>query len=119
MHSHISNILPVPKPVYKKSRIPKALREQVWLNHMGPVFEGKCRVTWCSNTITAFDFQCGHNIPESKGGKTNISNLIPICARCNISMGDSYSIADWNVKFAAPQPPPPKRSWFGRFLCRI
>ena len=118
MHSHISSILP--KPKYKKARIPKALREQVWLNHMGRVFEGKCKVDWCTNTISVFDFQCGHNIPESKGGKTNISNLIPICGRCNISMSDSYSIAEWNKKFAAA-PPEPKRSWFsklGRFWRR-
>lgn len=114
MHSHISSILPKPKSTYKKVRIPKALREQVWLNYMGRVFEGKCKVDWCTNMITAFDFQCGHNIPESKGGKTNISNLIPICGRCNISMSDSYSIAEWNKKFAAT-PPEPKRSWFSRF----
>lgn len=112
MHSHISNILP--RPPYKKKRIPKALREQVWLNYMGRIFEGKCRVEWCTNTITAFDFQCGHNVPESKGGKTNISNLIPICGRCNNSMGDRYSIGEWNKKFAST-PTQPKRSWLSRF----
>lgn len=85
---------------YKKKPIPKALREQVWLTYMGPVFEAKCKVGWCSNKMNVFNFQCGHNIPERKGGKTSLTNLIPICARCNISMGDRYTIDEWNVKFA-------------------
>jgi 5-methylcytosine-specific restriction endonuclease McrA len=81
---------------YKKAPIPKALREQVWIRHMSRKFEGRCRVRWCSNIITVFDFQCGHNIPESKGGPTTIENLVPICARCNVSMGSSYTIDEWN-----------------------
>ena len=32
-------------------------------------------------------FHCGHVIPECKGGKTNLSNLKPICQTCNLSMG--------------------------------
>jgi 5-methylcytosine-specific restriction endonuclease McrA len=85
---------------YRKSKIPKALREQVWIQHMGRVFDGHCRVQWCKNTINVFDFQCGHNVPESKGGKTNMDNLIPICARCNNSMGSQFTIDEWNKKFA-------------------
>lgn len=82
----------------KKEKIPKALREQVWLKHMGKVFEGKCPVVWCSNSITVYDFQCGHNIPESRGGKTNVLNLIPICSRCNMSMSNTFTIDEWNKK---------------------
>ena len=84
-----------------KDKIPKALREQVWITHIGKKFEGKCYVNWCSNRITVYDFQSGHNIPESKGGKTDISNLYPICARCNLSMGDTYSIDEW-TKLSCP-----------------
>lgn len=88
---------------YKKTKIPKALREQVWLKDMGQVFQGKCKVVWCQNNISAFDFQCGHNIPESKGGTTSLENLVSICGRCNISMGSGYTIDEWNTKFA-PKP---------------
>lgn len=84
-----------------KDKIPKALREQVWITHMGKKFEAKCHVSWCNNRITVFDFQSGHNIPESKGGKTDISNLYPICSRCNLSMGDMYTIDEW-VKLSRP-----------------
>jgi hypothetical protein len=78
-----------------KEKIPKALREQVWLTHIGKKYEAKCHVKWCKNKITVFDFQSGHNIPESKGGATDISNLRPICGRCNSSMNDQYSIDEW------------------------
>lgn len=81
---------------YKKKSIPKALKEQVWLQKMGKVFESKCPIVWCENRINSFDFHTGHNIPESKGGKTTIDNLIPICDRCNTSMGDRFTIDDWN-----------------------
>ena len=82
-----------------KDNIPKALREQVWIAHMGRRFDGKCPVVWCENRISVFDFQSGHNVPESHGGQTDMSNLIPICSRCNMSMGNQYTIDEWNSKF--------------------
>ncbi len=84
------------KPQKKKAKIPRALREQVWLTNAGKVFEIKCPVVWCQNKITVFDFHVGHNIPESHGGSTNIKNLKPICSRCNLSMGSQYSIDEWS-----------------------
>ena len=99
--STVAKVIETSEPVYRKKKIPAALREQVWLRNMGYRFQGSCRVKWCKNTINTFDFQCGHNVPESKGGKTTIDNLVPICARCNISMGNQYTIDEWNVKFAS------------------
>ena len=80
----------------KKAPIPRALREQVWIINTGKQFEHKCLVKWCQNQMNVFDFHVGHNIPESKGGSTNINNLKPICARCNLSMGSQYSIEEWS-----------------------
>lgn len=80
-----------------KKTIPKALREQVWITNLGNIFEAKCVVVWCQNKITVFDFEVGHNLPESKGGATTLENLRPICSRCNKSMGNRYSIDEWNV----------------------
>lgn len=84
-----------------KDKIPKALREQVWLTHIGKKYESKCYVSWCKNTITVFDFQSGHNVPESKGGTTDLLNLRPICSRCNLSMNDTYTIDEW-MKLSKP-----------------
>lgn len=84
-----------------KDTIPRALKEQVWVTHIGKKYESKCFIPWCSNTITVFDFQCGHNIPESKGGATDLSNLKPICSRCNSSMNNNYTIDEW-IKLSRP-----------------
>jgi len=92
----------------KKAKIPKALREQVWRSTCGDVFESKCPVTWCKNRISVFDFEVGHNIPESKGGTLDIKNLKPICGRCNGSMGNRYTIDEW-VKLGDPSARTSKR----------
>jgi len=95
----------------EKASIPKALREQVWIRYAGRQFERKCLVPWCANIMTVFDFHVGHNIPESAGGATEIRNLRPICARCNLSMGSQYSISEWAALSK------PKRSWSDWFIC--
>jgi hypothetical protein len=87
---------------YKKQKIPKALREQLWIQKIGKKFETKCKTTWCRNKITVFDFQAGHDIPESKGGDTCIANLVPICGRCNLSMGNQFNFKDWCKKGNKP-----------------
>jgi len=84
-----------------KAKIPKALREQVWLKHMGKAYEAKCTTTWCQNRMSVFDFQVGHCVPESKGGATAVDNLVPLCSRCNLSMGSQYTTYEWNRQFQA------------------
>ena len=81
----------------KKKTISKKLKEEVWIKHFGEIFSAKCPISWCSHKITVFCFEAGHNIPESKGGRTAIDNLIPICGECNRSMGDRYTIDEWNA----------------------
>lgn len=70
-----------------KRSIPKAIKTLVWNKYIG---ENKassqctcCEVTEIKNT----HFHCGHVISESAGGTLEISNLRPICAPCNLSMG--------------------------------
>jgi len=105
------------KPNGKKQKIPAAIREAVWIKSCGRVFEHKCLTSWCPNTITVFDFQSGHNIPESKGGKTCIENLYPLCARCNLSMGDRYTYDEWTGMHMDVQTPPVKTGFSRYFAC--
>ena len=103
---------------YKKQKIPRALREAVWIHYTGKLFERKCFTSWCHNRINAFDFQAGHNIPESKGGTLAIDNLVPICARCNLSMGNRYTFNEWCAEFREKEGPSKKSLWkrfFGLF----
>ncbi len=114
---------PAPKKPYKKKPIPVAIREATWVLRCGRVFEHKCLTTWCPNMLTVFEFQAGHDIPESKGGATKPENLYPICSRCNQSMGNRYTFKEWcEIQAAGPAPPPeveppkPHRSFFSRYF---
>jgi hypothetical protein len=92
-----------------KVKIPTALREQVWRNAFGEkFFKNKCSVAWCETMVTPFDFHTGHNIPESKGGTLDLTNLKPICARCNLSMGDRYTIDGFSTLTGLEKDPPKK-----------
>lgn len=103
----------------RKAKIPAAVQEAIWITKMGRVFEGKCLTTWCPNIITVFDFHAGHDIPESKGGSIDPGNLVPICARCNLSMGDRYTFQEWSVMKKGQNPivpvvpvVPRKKTWW-------
>ena len=97
-----------------KATIPRALREQVWVTYAGRQFERKCLIPWCQNRMTVFDFHVAHDVPESAGGATNIGNLRPICSRCNLSMGATYTVQQW----AALSPAPVERRSCGqRWFC--
>ena len=103
----------VPEQTYRKKSIPQALREAIWIHYCGRVFQHKCLVKWCENNMPVYDFHAGHDIPESKGGSTTIDNLRPICSRCNLSMGDRYTIKEWCETFQAPE----KKKWRRFFSC--
>ena len=100
------------KIMSKKLKIPKALREQVWLKYINKKYTSKCYINWCKNEIDVFNFHIGHNMPESKGGTLNLDNLRPICARCNLSMSNKYTIDEWQ-KLSTPIQEP----WWHRFYC--
>lgn len=63
----------------------KNIRELVWIEYIGKKMEGYC---YCCEIrkITFTNFEVGHNIPISKGGTDEISNLRPVCKQCNSGM---------------------------------
>ena len=70
-----------------KKHISKSLKSKIWNHYIG-VSIGQISCIVCkNNTINMMNFECGHIIAESCGGKNNIDNLIPICGLCNKSMG--------------------------------
>jgi hypothetical protein len=104
--------------VKRKETIPKALREQVWLQTAGRRFTTKCPTRWCGNAITAFDFHVGHNKPEAAGGTLHKDNLIAICARCNTSMGAWFTFDEWNRLVLCEGERQHTRGWWSRLFCR-
>jgi hypothetical protein len=91
------------KKGYIKKRIPKKIKEEVWVKTNGNKFTAECYVNWCSNKINVFNYHVGHNIPESKGGTLELNNLLPICDRCNLSMSNNYTIQEWGDIFKPNQ----------------
>lgn len=75
--------------------LPKRIREVVWSTYNGETYSSPCYVPWCHNMINVFNYQVGHDIPESKGGTYDIGNLRPICINCNLSMGNKWTIQEW------------------------
>lgn len=69
----------------KKKTIPQALREQVWRAHFNDKIDGSCNI--CNKLISVTNFDCSHIISEFNGGDLNLNNLIPLCKKCNTSMG--------------------------------
>ena len=80
------------EPKKRNKCVPVKLKQEVWLKHFGRVFEHKCFIDWCNNTIDVFNFEAGHDIPDSKGGDISLYNLYPICQNCNKSMNNKYTI---------------------------
>jgi 5-methylcytosine-specific restriction endonuclease McrA len=71
----------------KKKTIPKHIRKIVWDTYIGnDIIKHKC-LCCKKTTICNTEFHCGHVIAENKGGTQEITNLRPICAACNLSMG--------------------------------
>jgi hypothetical protein len=66
-----------------RPKITLELRKKVWNNDL---MKGKCFC--CQEIIEYTDFECGHVIPVSLGGLTNLENLRPICHKCNKDMGN-------------------------------
>jgi hypothetical protein len=74
----------------KKQSIPKPLKDQVWDTYIGKHYgTGKCQCCLIAE-IDSKSFECGHVKSEATGGKLTISNLRPICGKCNRSMGKMH-----------------------------
>lgn len=67
--------------------IPPKLKKQVWEKYtkIPNATENPCYV--CNDTITVWEFECGHVKAFINGGLTTVNNLRPICSSCNRSMG--------------------------------
>ena len=94
------------EPVKKKTKkvtISKSLRMAVWDTYIGlDIGQIKCNV--CNVTVICqLDFECGHVVAESLGGPTTLSNLLPICRKCNGSMQVS-NLHEFRKMFIIPAP---------------
>ena len=83
-----TNIATYSRTIDKKQRkqIPKLIRGKVWEMYHGDSLKGACYC--CKRDLDAFDaWHVGHIISHANGGADVPSNLRPVCASCNTSMG--------------------------------
>jgi len=82
----------------KKKRIPASLKKATWDTWIGASI-GEVKCPCCKHQhIRQLEFHCGHVIAEAFGGQTNVQNLRPICAQCNLSMG-TMNMLEFQKKF--------------------
>jgi 5-methylcytosine-specific restriction endonuclease McrA len=58
------------------------------------------RCAYCTGVATHLD----HVVPLSRGGEDAESNIVPACARCNLSKG-AKTLAEWAATFEVEPPP--------------
>jgi len=88
----------VTEPVAERTRsktkqtISLSLKTMVWNKYIGLKY-GLVPCMCCrTEPIKQISHHAGHVVAESNGGETNIDNLRPICATCNLSMGNQNMI---------------------------
>ena len=76
-------------PVKRKKPIPKVLKDLCWNRWIGDNIAKHVCLCCEINEIKMNSFHCGHILAESNGGATSVENMKPICAACNLSMGQT------------------------------
>lgn len=87
---------------YRKTSIPKKLREAVWEKYIGADL-GMPKCPCCNITDIkqggSNSWHCSHVTAEVNGGETNIDNLRVLCPGCNNSMG-TMNLYDFAIMFS-------------------
>jgi hypothetical protein len=67
-----------------------SLKNKAWNKYIGKE-KGISNCLCCDNNeISQMNFECGHVIAHSNGGKNVLMNVRPICGMCNKSMGATH-----------------------------
>ena len=82
-----SNIITSNNSKRKKDRIPKKVRDAVWLKYHGDALKGVCYC--CGKEIERYNagWHCSHILSDVKGGAETVENMRTCCPHCNLSMG--------------------------------
>ncbi len=68
-----------------RKSIPQSVRMELWRNHFGDQYIGKCFV--CKDEIQKDNFHAGHIVAHADSGSDTADNMRSICKTCNTSMG--------------------------------
>lgn len=74
-----------------KKRIKPWFKDDIWFHHNGNLKEVRCPCCHSDERIISRgSFSAGHIQAESRGGSSQIDNIIPICDDCNGRMGSTH-----------------------------
>jgi hypothetical protein len=76
------------------------IKSSVWKKRFNTIENQHCDI--CSNIFCWETFHCGHIQSIFYGGKTDVSNLEPICQQCNLNMG-IQNLHDYKIKYQLEQ----------------
>lgn len=69
-----------------RKQFSQAERDKVWRKQFKTAYEGICPI--CKeHPILRLNFEMGHKISLFNGGDNELTNIKPICQRCNRQMG--------------------------------
>jgi 5-methylcytosine-specific restriction endonuclease McrA len=78
----------------------------------GPRHTKKCATAGHYRRLTLETATLDHVVAAAKGGRTELTNLQPLCGKCNVTKGDSdVDVVD--VVFTFPLRPPPSDGYEG------
>ncbi len=80
----------------ERKSIPKSVKNELWGNHFGHNFHGRCFV--CKRKIERDYFEAGHVKAVATGGSDTLDNLRPICRTRNRSMG-TMNLSDFKQRY--------------------
>jgi hypothetical protein len=80
----------------KRTKPNKALKKMIFMRD-----KGTCRV--CNEKVDPFNFEVGHDIAHSKGGKLTLQNAVLLCSICNKSMR-TMSLKQTRKALGIPEP---------------
>ena len=91
-----------------KTSVPRNVKIAVWNRWIGEE-RGKAPC-WCCGVASldkGIGWHCGHVVAEVEGGESDVSNLRPVCAGCNMGMGTQnmlgYMQRHYRDRFAQTQ----------------
>ena len=98
-----------PKARVKKTPIPKVIKDEIWDHYIGNTVASVACPCCQKSKITMRDFVAGHVLSEKHGGSITCENLVPICNKCNSSMGARHMV-EFCLKHWGRQPVTPRNA---------
>ena len=98
------------RKVARRAREHNARGTFTWAEIVGLWMRFDKACAYCAAPTSLVDIQAEHVIALSKGGRNDLSNLLPSCALCN-SDKSAHSLIEWSALRSTQGKPPVSTTW--------